>query len=132
MNLWVHRENPANRVKPAISVRISCQWSEVQSILGYLSNTAMHSGMPCKHSSLPEFNPHDWGEFLSLTSHVSFIVSPLISGFYSYFYRTQHSLLYNSAKMHLYLPSTEHYFPNNSNATGFTTDVNIYQNIPKC
>lgn len=34
--------------------------------------------------------------------------------------------------MHLYLPSTEHYFPNNSNATSFTTDVNIYQNIPKC
>lgn len=33
--------------------------------------------------------------------------------------------------MHLYLPSTEHYFPNNSNATSFTTDDNIYQNISK-
>ncbi len=30
--------------------------------------------------------------------------------------------------MQLYLPSSEHYFPNNSNATSFTTDVNIYQN----
>ncbi len=30
--------------------------------------------------------------------------------------------------MQLYLSSSEHYFPNNSNATSFTTDVNIYQN----
>lgn len=64
LNLWAHREKPANRVKLTINVRISCQWSEAWSILGYLANTAMHSGMPCKHRILPEFNPHDRKEFL--------------------------------------------------------------------
>lgn len=107
-----------------------------------MERSAEHFGIPFKHSYAfwdamqtqrsATCLIHMTGRNFFLSLLMSLIVSPLISGFFFYFYRTQHSLLYNSAKMHLYLPSIEHYFPNNSNATGFTTDVNIYQNIPKC